>query len=235
MLKLKNLTVSVGDKKILKGINFEFEKGKIYAVMGPNGSGKSSLALSIMGHPNYVLGECSQILLNNENITNLSADKRANKGLFLSFQSPLFISGVKVNELLQYALQGKKDPLSLRSKIEKYKHELKITDDLLDRSLNEGASGGERKKMEVLQGAILNRNIQIYDEVDTGVDVDALKIIASFIHKNKGSKTYIIITHYNRIFRYFKPDKVIILTNGQIKKTGGYRLIEDIENNGYVK
>lgn len=233
MLTLQNLTVKAGDKTILNNLNFTFEKGKTYAVLGPNGSGKSTLSYTIMGSSLYQINDKSKIIFNNEDITTFSSDKRSLAGIFLSFQTPLAIAGVRVSEILQLGLQGQKDPLSLRKEINKIANELKINKELIERGLNVEASGGERKKMEVLQAAILNRNLQIFDEIDTGVDVDALKVIGNFLDSHKKDKTYIIITHYKRIFKYIKPDKVIVFINGQIKKIGGYELIHQIEQNGY--
>ncbi len=243
MLILKNLNVSIEDKQILKGINFEFEKGKTYAVMGPNGSGKSTLAYAMMGHPAYkVKSEKSKvkssILLMSEkskyeDITDLEANERSEKGLFLSFQSPLALSGVKVYQLLQLALNGKKDPLTIREEARKYADELGISEDLLNRPLNEGASGGERKKMEVLQAAVLDKQVLIFDEVDTGVDVDALKHISKFLKRHQQNKTYILITHYNRILHHLKPDYVLIMIAGKIVKVGDHKLAKYIEDKGY--
>jgi Fe-S cluster assembly ATP-binding protein len=233
MLQLKKLSVSIENKKILNGIDFEFEKGKIYAVMGPNGSGKSTLAYAVMGHPAYSLDSKSKIELNGENITELEANERAEKGIFLSFQSPLALSGVKVFQLLQLALNGKKDPLTIREEARKYAKELGISEELLNRPLNEGASGGERKKMEVLQAAVLDKSLLIFDEVDTGVDVDALKSISKFLKKHQKDKTYIIITHYNRILHHLQPDHVLIMVKGNIVKTGDHTLAKEIEEKGY--
>lgn len=233
MLQLKKLTVSIENKKILKDIDFEFEKGKIYAVMGPNGSGKSTLAYAVMGHPSYSLDSTSKIELNGENITELEANERAEKGIFLSFQSPLALSGVKVYQLLQLALNGKKDPLTIREEARKYAKELGISEELLNRPLNEGASGGERKKMEVLQAAVLDKSLLIFDEVDTGVDVDALKSISKFLKKHQKDKTYIIITHYNRILHHLQPDHVLIMVQGNIVKVGDHKLAKEIEKKGY--
>lgn len=233
MLQLKNLFVSVHNKPILKDISFTFKKGEIYAVMGPNGSGKSTLAYSLVGHPGYDVDKASQIIWNKEDIKELSADKRAQKGIFLSFQTPLSLSGVKVHQLLHVALQGKKDPIQIRKEIKLYAKELRIPDDLLSRSLNENASGGEKKKLEVLQAAVLNKQLLIFDEVDTGVDVDALKSIAQFLNRHKKNKTYIVITHYNRILKYLRPDRVLILIDGKLVKTGDSRLADTIDKKGY--
>ncbi len=233
MLSIKNLSVQVGKKEILKGIDFTFEKGKMYAVMGPNGSGKSTLAYTLMGHPSYTVNGTSKVLFEGKNITAEKPEVRSKKGIFLSFQTPLSLSGVKVHQLLQLALQGKKDPLVIREEIKKYAKELKIHDELLSRSLNEGASGGEKKKIEVLQAAVLDKKVLIFDEIDTGVDVDALKTIAQFLQRHKKGKTYIVITHYNRILRYLKPDKILVLVGGKLKKVGGPRLADTIEEVGY--
>lgn len=231
MLRLKNLSVSVGEKKIIKNFSFDFQKGKVYVVMGPNGSGKSTLSYALMAHPTYELN--GLISLNGENITDLDAQKRAEKGIFLSFQSPLSLSGVTVFQLLQLALSGTIDPVMLRRKVLSTAKELHLSEELLRRSLNENASGGEKKKLEVLQATILDKQVQIFDEVDTGVDVDALKTIGTFLNKNKKNKTYIIITHYNRILKYVKPDEVLVLNNGKLVRTGGASLAKKIERTGY--
>lgn len=233
MLSLQKLSVSIGKKKILRSIDFSFEKNKIYAVMGPNGSGKSTLAYTIMGHPSYEIAKTSKITLNGVNIKNLSPDKRAEQGLFLSFQQPLPLAGVRVSELLQLALLGKKDPLEIRNMTLRYAKELHLKPELLERSLNEGASGGEKKKMEVLQAAVLDKSLLIFDEVDTGVDVDALKTISKFLEAHRNGKTFIIITHYNRILRYLKPDKTLVLKNGKLAMVGDHRLADRIEKEGY--
>lgn len=234
MLSIKNLKVKVEGNVILNKVNFNFEKGKIYALMGPNGSGKSTLALTIMGHPQYQIEE-GEIEMDGKEINNLSADKKAQLGLFLSFQTPIAISGVNVFQLLRVALSGKKDPLQIKQEIEKYASVLKISPELINRSLNDGASGGEKKKLEVLQAAVLDPKFLIFDEVDTGVDVDALKVIAEFIKKNKKDKTYLLITHYNRILKYLKPDKVLVMISGEIVKVGDYKLAYQIEKKGYEK
>ena len=233
MITLTDLSVSIAGKDILKNINFTFEPGKIYAVMGPNGSGKSTLAYSIMGHPSYQLDEASKIEYSGENITDIEANERAGKGIFLSFQSPLPLAGVKVQQLLRIALNGKKNPLEIRNQVKEVAKELKINENLLSRSLNEGASGGEKKKMEVLQAVVLDKNFLIFDEVDTGVDVDALRTISEYLENHREGKTYVVITHYNRILKYLKPDKVLIITNGELKKVGGPELAEEIEKHGY--
>ncbi len=233
MLKVRDLTVRVDGKAILKNLDFSFEKGKIYALMGPNGSGKSTLAYAIMGHPSYRLDSKSRIFFGKTDITGDSPDKRAQRGIFLSFQSPLSLSGVTVFQLLRLALSGKQDPLKVKKRMEKFARELHINQDLLSRSLNDGASGGEKKKLEVLQAAVLQPSFVIFDEVDTGVDVDALKTIAEFIVKYRKKSTYVLITHYNRILKYLNPDRVVVLKHGSIVKTGTGILAESIEQKGY--
>ena len=173
--------------------------------------------------------------MEDKEITLLSPDKRAKLGIFLSFQTPLALAGVTVFQLLRIALNKKKDPLELKKKIEEIAKKLGIKKDLTERSLNEGASGGEKKKLEMLQAAVLDPKLLIFDEIDTGVDVDALRKIAKFMNETKDGKTYLIITHYNRILHYIKPDKVLILIGGKLIKTGSAKLAEEIEKNGYEK
>ncbi len=203
--------------------------------MGPNGSGKSSFANAIMGHPSYTLSPQSRIALGKERIDKLQPEKRSEKGIFLSFQSPLSLAGVSVRELLYLALTKKKEPLAVRQEITQYAKELHISEELLGRSLNEGASGGEKKKLETLQAAVLDKKVMIFDEIDTGVDVDALRAIATFLKKRKKDKTFILITHYNRVLRYLMPDKVLILMEGVLKKVGDKKLAKKIEKEGYEK
>lgn len=233
MITLKNFTVKAGEKTILKNINFSFEKNKVYCVMGPNGSGKSTLAYAVAGHPSYSLDEKSKIYFEKEEITELSPDKRAKKGIFLSFQTPLSLSGVSVFQLLRLSLSGVKDPLEVKKQIDFYAKKLHIKKELLERSLNDGASGGERKKLEMLQAAVINPKVLILDEVDTGVDVDALRSIGKFLNDFKKDKTIILITHYSRILKYIKPDKVVVIIDGEIKKEGDERLVKEIEEKGY--
>jgi len=234
MLSINKLTIAVKDKIIIKDFSYLFEKGKIYAIMGPNGSGKSTLALALAGHPVYQI-KSGKITLNNQYIQDLSPDKRSKAGLFLSFQSPLVLNGVSLFQMMRVALRGKISPIDLNNKIKHLSKELVIKEELVKRPLNEGASGGERKKLELLQGLILQPKVMIFDEIDTGVDVDSLKIIAKVMKKYQKNRTYIVITHYNRIFQYFKPDKVLILSKGVLKQTGGWELAQQIENTGYEK
>ena len=233
MLILKNLQVFVNNREIIKNFIYQFEKNKVYAIMGPNGSGKSTLAYTIAGHPSYKIGKNSKILFKKKEISDLQADKRAKLGIFLSFQTPLSLQGVNVFQLLRLSLSGKIDPLVLKNEVERWAKKLQIRNDLINRPLNDGASGGEKKKIELLQGVILNPKVMIFDEIDTGVDVDALKIIAKTINEIKKDKIIIIITHYQRILKFLKPDRVLILKNGMLVKEGDERLAKKIDKEGY--
>ena len=233
MLKITNLTVSVGKKTIVKDFSYNFEKGKIYAIMGPNGSGKSTLAFSIIGHPSYKLASKSKIILNGKNITKLQTHKRVKQGVFLTFQSPHELTGVSVYQLIRVAKDSKEGALELFKTIKNLGKELHISEDLLTRGLNQSASGGERKKLEVLQAIALDKEIIIFDEIDTGIDVDSLKLITKVLNKYKKDKTFILITHYNRVLKYLKPDKVLVLIDGNLRKSGGHKLADTIEIKGY--
>jgi len=235
MLSLRNLTVKAAGKTIIQDLSYTFRTGKVYIIMGPNGSGKSTLVHAIMGDPQYDLLKKSRIVLDGKRIDHLTPDKRSKKGLFLSFQTPLALQGVTAFQMLRVALAGKRDPLELKRDIEQKAKLLHIKQDVLERSLNEGASGGEQKKMEVLQVSILNPKVAIFDEVDTGVDIDALKTISFFLSKIKEGKTFIFITHYSRILSHIKPDMVLIMKDGRIIKEGQASLLKEIEKKGYER
>ncbi len=232
MLSLKNVTVQAGDKTILHDLSYTFEKGKIYAIMGPNGSGKSTLAQTIIGNAIYTLKSKSALHFGKKKINTLSPDKRAHLGIGLTFQSPLALQGISVFQLLRLALKDV-DVIELHEKMEQIAKELKIKKELLDRPLNEGASGGERKKLEVLQMAILNPPIIFFDEIDTGVDIDSLRIIFTFLKKYKQDKTFVFITHYSKIFAYLEPNEVLVMKEGRLVATGGKEMIKVIEKKGY--
>ena len=237
MLEIKNLHVKVEGKKILNGINLKFEKGKINAIMGPNGSGKSTLANAIMGNPKYEITK-GKIFFNGEDITNLSPDKRAKKGIFLSFQNPSEIEGVTIFNFLRMAFNNSKNQKISVFDFQKLLKEklkiLKIPENFSERYLNQGFSGGEKKKSEILQLSILNPKVAILDETDSGLDIDALKIIASETNRvmNK-EKIIIVITHYKRILEHLKPDKLFVMIDGKIACEGGHKLINQIEEKGY--
>ncbi len=240
MLSLKNVTARVGRKTILHNVSVAFARGKTYAIMGPNGSGKSTLARVIMGDPTFRLTRDSRITYGRGaraiRLDRLSSDKRARHGIFLSAQTPPTIDGVTVRDVLRTAaVNEERSALDVSRAISHYARELAINDDLLARPLNAGASGGERKKLEVLQMAILNPQYIILDEIDTGVDVDALKTIGTFLtaYVADTRKTLIIITHATRILRYLTPDVTLVLRNGRIAQRGDATLAAAIERDGF--
>lgn len=237
-LKVKDLSASINNKLIIDKINLEVKSGEVCALMGPNGSGKSTLANVIMGNPKYKI-ENGSILFNNEDITKLKVNEKAKKGIFLSFQYPSEISGVTISNFLRTALNTVKNTnISVMEfqKLLKEKIELlEIKDGLTKRYLNEGFSGGEKKKFEILQMAILNPKFALLDETDSGLDVDSLKIVASGIQKIKeiNNTGFLIITHYQRILDYIKPDKIYIMVGGKIIKQGDSTLSNKLEELGY--
>ncbi len=236
-LEIKNLHVSVTDKQILHGINLELEKGKVIAIMGPNGSGKSTLSNVIMGHPKYTVTE-GQIVLNGEDVTTAKPDVRAKKGLFLSMQYSPEIAGVTVSNLLRISVESligeKQHPVKFYQKLQQTMKELGIDPAFAARSINVGFSGGEKKRMEILQLAVLNPTYAILDETDSGLDVDALKVVADGINKFKSPEHgVLLITHYNRILEYVVPDVIYVMVDGQIVASGGKELATQIEKSGY--
>lgn len=234
MLSIQNLSVSVENKKILNDFSFDFQLGKTYALMGPNGSGKSTLASAIMGHPKYTLSRTSKILIGKKNLKNLTTDKRSELGVFLSFQTPMELAGVTVFELLRLALEKKIAPVALHKLVAKYAKELHIKDELLRRSLNAGFSGGEKKKLEALQAVLLSPRFALFDEIDTGVDVDALKTITKFLTRHLPKETTLVfITHSTRLLKAIAPDEVLVLKNGELVKTGKAGLAKRIEEKGF--
>lgn len=237
MLEIKNLHVTFEEKEILKGVNMKLEKGKIHALMGPNGSGKTTLSYVLMGHPGYKITK-GKILLGGEDITDLSPDKRAKKGLFLSFQSPVAITGITISKFLRQAYNTlNKEKLSLlefKDRLEEKCNEIGMNLKFLNRYLNEGFSGGEKKKAEILQMLVLNPNTVVLDETDSGLDIDALKLVAKGIKKfSNPEKTILVITHYRRILDYVNPEKVFIMIDGKIASEGDNRIIDQLEKKGY--
>ena len=227
MFTLQNYTVTADKKTLLKDITHSFETGKTHIVMGPNGSGKSTLTLSLSGAPTFTVSPSSNALLEDENILALSPEDRAKKGLFVSFQSPPSLSGITVFGLLRIALSGKVEAYELKKQIERYAQELEVPKELLSRSLNDGFSGGERKKMELLQMAILNPKCALLDEIDTGVDQDALRVITTFLKKwKRPEKTLIVITHRTTLAQEIQADTVTILKNGSLLTSGDLSLAE---------
>ena len=243
ILEIENLCTSINNIDIIKNLNLSINAGEIHAIMGPNGSGKSTLAKVIAGHPAYKIQQGS-IKLNGENITHIEPEKRANKGVFLAFQYPVEIPGVHNIDFLRLAYNEKQknnnkqilDPLNFFNLIHKKTKNMNIDIDFLNRNVNEGFSGGEKKKNEILQMMLLNNQLSILDETDSGLDVDALKSIAQNI-KNfiDSKKSIILITHYQRLLDYIVPDFIHIMQKGQIVLTGNSKLAEQIEKYGYDK
>ena len=240
-LEVKDLRVNIEDKEILKGISLEVDKGQVVALMGPNGSGKSTLAYALMGHPRYEITS-GKIFLNGEDVTKAKPDERARKGLFLSFQYPQEISGVSVSNFLRTALNAVREgrnekPVSVmdfHKLLQEKMKLLKVDKSFALRYLNEGFSGGEKKRMEILQMAVLQPQIGILDETDSGLDIDALRTVAIGINDLKGSELgVLLITHYQRILNYITPDKVHIVMDGKIVKSGGKELALEVEEKGY--
>ena len=235
MLTIKKISASVEDKEILHDISFAFVPGTTYAILGPNGSGKSTLGNTIMGHPDFTLTS-GDILFGEISLKDLPPHERAKLGIFLSFQNPLPLPGVSVMDLFRMALVSSKklDAMTLHKKVKAFAEELNIKDELLKRSLHEGFSGGEKKKIEVLQAALLEPKLAIFDEIDTGVDVDALKLITTFIKKHLPEETTLVyITHSHKLLSILNPSTVLVLKNGHLIKTGDHTLAEEIEKNGF--
>ena len=241
MLKIDNLHASVEDKAILRGINLHVKPGEVHAIMGPNGSGKSTLASVVAGKEDYEVDE-GGILLDGENIDELGPEERAHKGVFLSFQYPVEIPGVSVTNFIKTAInetrkaKGLEDmPANEMLKMIREKSEmLEIDRKFLSRSLNEGFSGGEKKRNEIFQMAMLEPKLAILDETDSGLDIDALRIVANGVNKLKSKdNAVVVITHYQRLLDYIVPDHVHVLMNGKIVKSGGAELAHELEAKGY--
>ena len=241
MLKIENLHVSIDDKEILKGISLDVKPGEIHAIMGPNGSGKSTLSSVIAGSEDYEVVK-GNIFYNDENIEDLSAEERANKGIFMSFQYPVEIPGITVTNFIKTAInsnlkaRGEKEMPAgdMLKKIREKSKLLEIDSKFLSRSLNEGFSGGEKKRNEIFQMAMLEPSLAILDETDSGLDIDALKIVANGVNKLKNDdNAIIIITHYQRLLDYILPDFVHVLQDGKITKSGDKSLALELEEKGY--
>jgi len=241
MLVIKNLHASVEDKEILKGINLEVKAGEVHAIMGPNGAGKSTLSSVIAGNENFEVTE-GEIILDEEDLGDLAPEERAHKGIFLSFQYPVEIPGVSVTNFIKTAINESRKangleemPANEMLKLIKEKSELlEIDRKFLSRSLNEGFSGGEKKRNEIFQMAMLNPKVAILDETDSGLDIDALRIVANGVNKLKNeNNAIIVITHYQRLLDYIVPDFVHVLHDGKIVKTGGKELALELEEKGY--
>lgn len=241
MLKISNLHASIGDKEILKGINLEVKAGEVHAIMGPNGAGKSTLSSIIAGNENYEVLE-GEIFLDGQDLSDLAPEERAHKGVFLSFQYPVEIPGVSVTNFIKTAINEKRKangqeemPANEMLKLIREKSELLEMDrKFLSRSLNEGFSGGEKKRNEIFQMAMLEPKIAILDETDSGLDIDALRIVANGVNKLKNeNNAVLVITHYQRLLDYIVPDFVHVLMDGKIVKSGTAALALELEEKGY--
>ena len=241
MLKIENLKAGIEETKILNGINLSVNAGEVHAIMGPNGSGKSTLSAVIAGNESYEVGSGS-IIFEGEDLLELDTDQRAHKGVFLSFQYPVEIPGISVSNFLKAAISEKRkqlglDPISAKDLLGKMKEKMELLNmkkGYLSRNMNEGFSGGEKKRNEIFQMAMLEPKLAILDETDSGLDIDALKIVANGVNKlkNKNNAT-IVITHYQRLLDYIIPDYVHVLHNGRIIKSGGKELALELEEKGY--
>lgn len=237
MLKIENLHAEIDGTEILKGVDLEINPGEVHAIMGPNGSGKSTLANVIMGNPVYEVTE-GKIIFENEEITEEPVDNRAKLGMFLAFQYPESIPGVTIVNMLKTALTNIEETeyttLELRLKVADAMEQLGLSADFADRYLNEGFSGGERKRNEILQLAVLNPKLAVLDETDSGLDVDGLKVVGEGVSKLKTpDKGYLVVTHYQRLLEYIKPDFVHVFVDGKIIETGGIELSDKLEQEGY--
>jgi Fe-S cluster assembly ATP-binding protein len=246
LLKLENLHVALEDgTEIVKGVDLEVATNEVHAIMGPNGSGKSTLAYALMGHPSYEITE-GRLLLDGEDVTELAADERAQRGLFLAFQYPHAIPGVTVTSFMRSAINavrkarngGVDDPIAIpefRKDLLGQMDRLKVSRELASRYLNDGFSGGEKKRVEILQMAMLKPRIAVLDETDSGLDIDALRVVASGVNELVGPEMgALVITHYQRILDYVTPDHVHVFVGGRIVESGGAELAKKLEKEGYA-
>ena len=242
MLEIRNLHVSIEDKKILNGLNLTVHDGEVAAIMGPNGSGKSTLSYVIAGKEDYEILD-GEILLDGENVLEMEADARAAAGIFLAFQYPLEIPGVATMTFLKAAMQAQRkargeEELSTAEFMKRVRdgaNHLGIPQDMLKRGLNVGFSGGEKKRMEILQMALLEPKFCILDETDSGLDIDALKVVSDGVNRLRGKdRSFLVITHYQRLLNYIVPDTVHVMAHGKVVKSGGKELALELEANGYA-
>lgn len=243
LLEIKNLSLKVGEKDLLSNFDLEMKAHEVHVLMGPNGSGKSSLAMTIAGAPNYEI-TAGKILLKGEDLSTLEVDARARKGIFLSFQNPLEVPGLNANNFFKHAINAKRRAAGLEeiksaeffSKMSEYTEWLAIDEEKIRRNFNVGFSGGEKKKVEILQMLLLEPELIILDEPDSGLDVDALKVVGDAVSKyleKNAQASLLLITHYNRLLKYIKPSVVHLFKDGKISKSGGAELAALIEDEGY--
>lgn len=243
MIEIKNLHAKIGDKEILKGIDLTIEPGKVHAIMGPNGSGKSTLSYVLAGREDYDVTK-GDILFNGESILEMAPEERAVKGLFLAFQYPIEIPGVQMTTFLKTALnavrkargESEMDAIDFLKFMKAKCKDLNISDEFMKRPVNVGFSGGEKKRNEVLQMAMLEPSFAVLDETDSGLDIDALKIVAEGVNALRAQdRSFLVITHYQRLLDYIQPDVVHVLSGGKIVKTGGAELAKELEAKGYAE
>jgi Fe-S cluster assembly ATP-binding protein len=241
MLSIKNLNVAINGKQILKDFNLELKAGEVHAIMGPNGTGKSTLASTLAGREEYEVLS-GEVTFNGKNLLEMSPDERAREGVFLAFQYPVEIPGVSVTNFMKAAVNAKRkheglEPMDAKDFLKLMKEKMELVEmrkEMTSRSLNEGFSGGEKKRNEIFQMAMLNPALCIMDETDSGLDIDALRIVANGVNKLKSKdRTFLIITHYQRLLNYIVPDKVHVMFNGKIVKSGGKDLALELEEKGY--
>lgn len=239
ILEVKQLHVSIEDKEILKGVNLTIKTNEIHAIMGPNGTGKSTLAAAIMGHPSFTITQ-GEILLDGENVLDMAVDERARAGLFLGVQYPSEIAGITNAEFMRAAINARRDDenkipvMQFIRKMDEKMGLLDMSEEMAERYLNEGFSGGEKKRNEILQMMMIEPTFAILDEIDSGLDIDALKVVSKGINAMRGeSFGALIITHYQRLLNYVTPDVVHVMMNGIIVKTGGAELAKRLEAEGY--
>ncbi|HEX8249044.1 MAG TPA: Fe-S cluster assembly ATPase SufC [Pyrinomonadaceae bacterium] len=241
LLEIKNLHAGIEGKEILKGLNLQINKGEVHAIMGPNGSGKSTLAKVLAGHPGYEVMQ-GEVIYEGRNLLELEPDERAREGIFLAFQYPVEVPGVSNSQFLRLAYNEKMkhlgleelDPLEFNDYLKEKAKVVEMSSDFFKRSVNEGFSGGEKKRNEILQMAVLEPKLAVLDETDSGLDIDALRIVAGGVNKLRDAeKAIILVTHYQRLLNYITPDFVHVLANGKIVKQGGKELALELEEKGY--
>ena len=241
MLEIRDLYASVDGNEILKGINLTINKGEVHAIMGPNGSGKSTLAKVLAGHPQYQVTK-GEVIYEGQNLLELSPDQRAREGVFMAFQYPVEVPGVSNAQFLRLAYNEKQkhlgaeelDPLEFKDLLKERAQIVEMDASFMTRSVNEGFSGGEKKRNEILQMAVLDPKLSVLDETDSGLDIDALRIVAEGVNKlHDPNKAVIVVTHYQRLLNYIIPDFVHVLFNGRIVKQGGRELALELEEKGY--
>ncbi len=237
LLAVDNLHVTVEGKEILKGLTLEVTAGQVHALMGPNGSGKSTLSFCLLGHPKYTITE-GRILFKGHDVNTLSPEERAKRGMFLAFQYPTAIPGVTIANFLRTALKavrgGEVPVREFRQLVKAQMKTLGIADAFMNRYVNDGFSGGEKKRLEILQMAVLQPQLAVLDETDSGLDIDALQIVAAGINSLRApTRGLLLITHYQRILNYIKPDRVHVLVDGKVVQSGGPELAQELERQGY--